>query len=194
MERRCRIHVAGIIALVIGLHLAALWFLLATSRVVMRRADSGSFEIVIIAPVSPEPPHASQRRRAPAARAQNQQPAPPPSERQDEAIHAPIDWADELSRAAKDATRSSAQAAKDFGFPHLPSGSAGASQFDWDYAATHRVERTPEGGLVVHLNDRCVLVFTPIPFPFCSIGTKKPNADLFNNMSKPSDAEPASVP
>jgi hypothetical protein len=204
MERRRRIHVAGIIALVVGLHLAALWFLLATSRLVRRRADSGSFEIVLIAPAASEPPHTSQRRRAPAARAQNQQPAPStapapasapaPAEQENNAIHAPIDWADELSRAAKDAARSATQAPKDFGFPHLPSGSANAPQFDWDYAATHRVERTPDGGLVLHLNDRCVLVFTPIPFPFCAIGTKKPDADLFKNMNKPADAQPASVP
>jgi hypothetical protein len=201
MERRRRIQVACIIALVLAFHLAAIWSLLATSRVIARRTGPGVFEIVLLAPtVSPqqkspahEPSHATPRRRASANRAPIEQPALP--EEQSNAIHAPIDWADELTRAAKDATADgSAQAPKDFGFPHRPSAPAKAPQFDWDYAATHRVQPIAGGGLLINLNDRCVLVLFPLPFFACGVGTKAANGELLKHMGKPKEAEAGAVP
>jgi hypothetical protein len=200
MDRRRRIQVACIVTGVLALHLSAIWFLMARSRVFARRTDSDSFEIVLIAPSAPpeqksrEPAAArASSRGVPISRAPSVQQAPPAQE--SNAIHPPIDWADELSRAARNATLDkSARMPRDFGLPQLPAPPAGAPQFDWDYAATHRLEKIPGGGLLVNLNDRCVLVFLPFPFPFCGIGKKPANGDLLKHMGDPADAQPASVP
>jgi hypothetical protein len=95
-----------------------------------------------------------------------------------------VDWNAELQRAGKDhSLREPDPALRDFGFPHRPAPAAAKSrEFGWDYAATHRVESLPEGGLLINLNDRCVLLLAPLPFAFCGIGTKKANGDLFEHM------------
>ncbi len=88
----------------------------------------------------------------------------------------------------------SAPTQKDFGFPHLPAPPEKAPQFDWDYAATHRVEQIEGGGLLVHLDDHCVLVLFPLPFIGCGLGTKPANGDLFKNMGAPAQAQPETAP
>jgi hypothetical protein len=207
--RRCRrVQVACIIALVLGFHLTGLWFLVATSRVIVRRADLQGLQIVFIArpPASPEQPRyqeqklsgheaprESLRHRASSKPQPTQQSAPP--EEESHAIHPPIDWAAELSQTAKDAAADkSAQAPRDFGFPHLPAAPGKEPLFDWDYAATHRVEQIDGGGLLVHLNDNCVLVLFPLPFIGCGIGTKPANGELFKNMGAPKEAQPGIAP
>jgi hypothetical protein len=201
MDRRRRIQVASIITGVLALHLSAIWFLMARSRVFARRTDSGGFEIVLIAPTAPpeqtspehEASHANSHRGASVSRAPIGQQAPP--EEQSNAIHPPIDWAGELSRAAKNATADkSAQLPRDFGLPHAPPPRAQAPQFDWDHAATQRLETIPGGGLLLNLNDRCVLVFMPFPFPFCGIGHQEANGDLFKHRGDPAGAQPGSAP
>jgi hypothetical protein len=101
-----------------------------------------------------------------------------------DAIHPPIDWANELERTAKNSTSDDGSPRKrDFGFPLAPSaGTAKRSEFHWDRAATHRLEVIPEGGLLVNLNDNCVLVLFPLPFAGCAIGKRKANGDLFEHM------------
>lgn len=107
--------------------------------------------------------------------------APPQEARDDTPI---VDWNAELDRFAKDNSGSQAAAARrDFGFPHHSvAGAANAAVFQWDRARTQRVESLPEGGLLVNLNDRCVLLLAPLPFPVCRIGTKFPNGKLFEHM------------
>ncbi len=104
-----------------------------------------------------------------------------------------IDWNAELERAVKDnSLREAAPARRDFGLPHHPGPAAAKPpEFSWDYAPTHRVESLPEGGLLINLNDRCVLVLAPLPFPVCGIGTKPANGELFKHMR---DAPPAAGP
>jgi hypothetical protein len=196
MEKRRRIQVLCTIAVVLGLHLTVVWLLLATSRVVSRQTESQSLEIVFIArpPVLLESNYtgrmlenASPRRRD----AANPLPMPPavPQEDEDNAIHPPTDWASELSRAARDAASDNlTQRPRDFGFPHPPSAPTKAPQFGWDYTATHRVESIPEGGLLLHLNENCVLVLFPLPFVGCGIGKKKANGDLFEHMHDPAQS------
>jgi hypothetical protein len=189
MEKRRRTQVSCTIAAVLGLHLTVVWLLLATSRVVSRRTESQGLEIVFIArpPVSLESnftrrvlEDATPRRRDAA------NPLPVPQENENNAIHPPIDWASELSRAARDtASDKLTQKPRDFGFPHPSSAPAKAPQFGWDYVATHRVESIPEGGLLLHLNENCVLVLFPLPFVGCGIGKKKANGDLFEHMHDP---------
>ena len=109
--------------------------------------------------------------------------APPSSENKD--IHPPIDWASELTRTAQDAIPEEAvQKSREFGFPHRAAAPAGTPpQFGWDYAATHPIES--EGGLLVRLNDNCVLAFFPFPFAGCAIGKRKANGHLFDHMHDP---------
>jgi hypothetical protein len=61
-------------------------------------------------------------------------------------------------------------------------------EFGLDYAATHRVEGIAEGGLLVHLNDNCVLVLFPLPLAGCVNGKRKANEDLFEHMHDGSQA------
>jgi hypothetical protein len=56
------------------------------------------------------------------------------------------------------------------------------SDFGWDYSHTHRVETAEGGGVVIHLNDRCVLVLMPFPLPFCGIGKIPVRGDLFDHL------------
>ncbi len=76
----------------------------------------------------------------------------------------------------------------------MPAAPEKPPQFEWDYAATHRVEQVEGGGLLVHLNDQCVLVLFPLPFMGCGIGTKPANGDLFKNMNAPPRAQPGTAP
>jgi len=43
----------------------------------------------------------------------------------------------------------------------------------------------PDGGMLINLNDRCVIVFTPFPFPFCGLGKKPANSHLFDHLHDP---------
>jgi hypothetical protein len=109
-----------------------------------------------------------------------------PQEDENNAIHPPTDWASELSRAARDAaSEGSTQKPRDFAFPHPSSTPTKAPEFGWDYVATHRVESIPEGGLLLHLNENCVLVLFPLPFVGCGIGRKEANGNLFEHMQDP---------
>ena len=58
---------------------------------------------------------------------------------------------------------------------------AKAPRFAWDRNHTHRVE-AGGGALVVHLNDNCAFVMTPLPFVFCTPGKRPANGDLFEHM------------
>ena len=204
MEGPRRIRIACIVALVFALHLTALWGLLTNSRFILKPTDSQGFEIVLIPRsselqqqvVSETKRHESTQarpRRQPSSGGAPSQPVP--AEEESNAIHAPIDWANELRQTAKDATADkSAQAPKDFGFPQRPSAPSKPPQFEWDYAATHRVESIDGGGLILHLDDRCVLVLSPLPFIGCGIGTKPANGELLKHMGDPKAGERAAVP
>jgi len=104
-------------------------------------------------------------------------------------ITGPIDWYGELERAAS-AHSDEATSRNDFGFPHRPPTTADYPQFDWDYARTHRVESLPQGGLLIHLNDNCAMVLSPLPFAVCGVGKRKANGELFKRMRDPKPASP----
>jgi hypothetical protein len=55
-------------------------------------------------------------------------------------------------------------------------------QFGWYNARLHRFEYQPGGGMVIHLNDRCIVVLMPFPMPFCGIGKIPIRGDLFDHM------------
>ncbi|HZE43196.1 MAG TPA: hypothetical protein VE058_05410 [Steroidobacteraceae bacterium] len=56
------------------------------------------------------------------------------------------------------------------------------SEFGWDRSHTHRVESLEGGGLLIHINERCVLVLMPFPLPFCGIGKIPVRGDLLDHM------------
>jgi len=97
-----------------------------------------------------------------------------------------VDWAGEIETQAARSAASQAPSFKDFSFPHAPEpASAHATEFAWDRVHTHRVESLPGGGILVHLDDNCVLVFIPLPIAVCGIGKKPANGDLFKDMKAP---------
>ena len=104
-----------------------------------------------------------------------------------------IDWNRELHVAAVDQLARNErkhQQESVFTAPRAPPSLAAAAprgpQFQWDYAATHRIEHTPGGTLYININDRCLFVF-PILF-LCKIGEITPHTHLLDPMREPPPA------
>lgn len=105
-----------------------------------------------------------------------------------------IDWAKEAERAAahrieadeeadRRASALSPRRGPRVGASEAP---AAAPQFGWDHAHTHRLELSPDGGMVVNLNDRCAIVVKfPFFLPGCKIGKMESRGDLFTHMNDP---------
>jgi hypothetical protein len=108
----------------------------------------------------------------------------PPSNEEDNAIHPAPDWTAELHQAAKNAVANElAQKRHDFDFAHAyPRTPTKPPQFAWNYAATHRIEAIPGGGMLIHLGDNCVLLLLPLPMVGCGIGKHPANGGLFDHM------------
>jgi len=189
---RRRAQQLSTIVVVVALHIAACWLFLATTRPLTIAAISQRLQLVFITPpVSPARTRRSQRASqqntaaAPAA-----QPNTAASSKERSAIHPPIDWAGELDRAARDSVPAEPpREPRDFGFPHASTArSSKPPEFSWSHTRTHRVESIPGGGLLVHVNDNCVLVLIPLPFFACAPGKKPANGDLFKHLHDPSQA------
>ena len=58
-------------------------------------------------------------------------------------------------------------------------------QFGWAYAATHRVEEIPTGGLIFNITDRCSIVWVIVPLALCKIGKLQGHSDLFQHLEDP---------
>jgi hypothetical protein len=189
---RPRSQVFSIAAAVLALHATLCWLLLSGARGVRMPRGSQSLEIVLLAPAAPTPsrrslPERAGRSPSKSTAASPSAPAAPEPE-PDGAIHPRIDWDAELARAAAAAADAAAAGAarpkpRDFGFPAAEAPPAKRPQFGWDYAATHRIQPIDGGGLLVNLNDNCVMVFLPLPFVFCKPGHKPANGELFRHMS-----------
>jgi hypothetical protein len=190
----------AVIAVVTALHIVVCWVLLEATGALKSRTAFSSLELIYL---TLDVPENVARRPAPARRAQpvvrqgaatrpSNQPRPlsQPSAAvpgdEDNALHPPIDWANELARTAREsASRASDPQPRVFGAPHIaPTPAAKPPEFGWAHSRTHRVETGP-GGMAVHLGDRCVIAFTPLPFPVCALGKKEANGDLFKHMRDP---------
>jgi hypothetical protein len=192
----------SIIAVVAALHIAACWLLLATTHPLTVPTISQRLQLVFILPpiVPPEsnarPPTSTRRyqRSSPhgtAAPPPAAQPNTAPSSDEPGAIHPPIDWAAELDRAARNSVPAEpSREPRNFGFPHASTPPPKSPEFAWSHARTHRVESIPGGGLLINVNDRCVVVLFPFPFFGCALGKKPPNGDLFEHMRVPSGPMP----
>jgi hypothetical protein len=186
-----------IAAAVVAIHGGLCWLLLQRSKIAVLPTMSKSLELIFLpAPAVPRersPGQQTSHRPASKPRAARQAPVGPPTDPQSEqsnAIHPPIDWHAELAREANDSAAASPRQYKDFGVPASPlAPSSSRPAFGWDYAATHRVQSISGGGVLVNLNDNCVLIFNPLPFFFCRPGHKPANGDLFKEMIPPSLSE-----
>jgi hypothetical protein len=190
LQRRDAQYVSVGVA-VLALHAAGVcWLLLSKMRAVVAPEAAQSLEIFWIPAVRrPRPSSAEAHqqtprestpsiRSEPSRRPPQQNPAPP----QNDAITPPIDWQAELAREAQAAASARSEPRlKDFGFPQRAPSAARAPEFAWDRNHTHRIE-AGSGALVVHINDNCTFVMTPLPFVFCSPGKRPANGDLFGNM------------
>jgi hypothetical protein len=104
---------------------------------------------------------------------------------------APIDWNSEseltikrqaeLARAVPPRALDKHGAGADFNGGLSPDREA-KPEFGWDRSHTHRVESLEGGGLLIHINDRCVVVLMPFPLPFCGIGKIPVRGDLLDHM------------
>ena len=192
MAKRRQIRLLLTLSMVLGVHLILVWLLVSSAQLPLK-IKSGSLQMVwILRPVSSETapegetkaqktgktlPH---RRidRTPAASS-----IAPRSADEDDAIHPAPDWSEELHLAATDAiAKESVQKRHELDFAHaFPTQPKKPQQFAWDYAATHRIEAIPGGGLAVHINDNCVLLIFPLPLIGCGIGKHPANGDLFEH-------------
>ena len=196
----------GILAAVVGLHIAIFWLLWATTRAVSMRIALPNLEVMFITPdAQPTMPDARSiaptrqdsshkstasthpgRRLAAGSELAGSSPSTsnltPSTAIEDGTAQSPIDWDDELSHAAG---RPGAEqpAVRDFGFPHRDPKPVKAPEFGWSHAQTHRVESVTGGGVVININDNCAIVLV---FPFalagCKLGKRKANGGLFDHM------------
>jgi hypothetical protein len=191
MRRQARLLVT--LSIVLGIHVVVVWLLVSSPQLLVK-TKSGSLQLVWIPQpallkTAPENGTTTERERNPTPRRRNgRTPASPSiapeSNQEDNAIHSAPDWAEELKLAAKNAlTNELAQKRHEMDFAHAyPTTPTKPPQFAWNYAATHRVEALPQGGLLIHINDNCVLLIFPLPFVGCGIGKLPANGDLFEHM------------
>ena len=180
------------LSMVLGVHVIVVWLLVSSPQLSIR-TTSGSLQLVWITP-SALPETASERTTT--QRARNAVPfhrpdgaptspsiAPPPIDA-DNAIHPAPDWTQELHLAAKNAlTKELAQKRHELDFAHAyPTPLKKPPQFAWNYAATHRIEAIPEGGILIHLSENCVFILFPLPFAGCALGKRQVNGDLFEHL------------
>jgi hypothetical protein len=183
------------IATVIGLH-AVMFALLMSARIprIESDTDGTALTLIVIPPLAPPREVVPERTipspvrprlhevRAPAIPRDT---TPAPEQR------APIDWSHEAEFAVArgvDAIELERRRARGF-TPEVQSRepeilALPAPEFDWSRTA-QRVEALPEGGILIRLSQRCVIVVTTMMFPACGIGEIPVNGDLFEPMDDP---------
>lgn len=136
-------------------------------------------------------PGVSPRQSAPVSQvpppAETPQPITPP--------HAPIDWQQAMQGEVR-AEESRPHAGQlHFGFPQAPAPDhAATAEFGWDYAHTHRVEQLSEGGMLINITDRCMVVLYVLPIPLCKIGAMPANGQLFDHIHDRRKDQPGALP
>jgi hypothetical protein len=58
-------------------------------------------------------------------------------------------------------------------------------QFGWARWHTERVHTLEQGGILIHLSERCVVVVSVIAMPMCRFGKIEARGDLFDHMNDP---------
>jgi hypothetical protein len=191
-----RIQRPAVLLLVAAIHAA---LLLVAARWVIRVDTRREEPLVFLAlpehaqVLAPGASEAALLRKKPVAPHDTQLITIPPPAQQPAAENppAPIDWSNEAELAIKQqaelamATPPRALdkhgAGADFNGGLSPD-RGGKPEFGWDRSHTHRVESLEGGGLLIHINDRCVVVLIPFPLPFCGIGKIPVRGDLLDHM------------
>jgi hypothetical protein len=190
LRRQTRLKLT--LSMVLGVHLMVIWLLVSSPQLSIK-IKSGSLQLVWIRP--PALPDTAPERGMRTEKAPNISPrhrvdrtpklpsTASGADEEDNAIHPAPDWTEELQLVAQDAVaRDLAQQRHELDFAHaFPTQPKKSQQFAWDYAATHRIEAIPGGGMLVHLSDNCVLIIFPLPFIGCAIGKHPANGDLFEH-------------
>jgi hypothetical protein len=183
------------IGTVVLLHVA-IFVLLRSARVprLDSHTDDTSMTLIVIPPVAaprvvvPErvtPVPARSRENVVLPPAIPTETTPPIEER------APIDWAREAALGASHqvvAVELERRRARGF-TPEAQSREPEilvlpAPEFGWSRTA-QRVEALPEGGILIRLSERCVIVVTIMMLPACGVGEIPVNGDLFEHMDDP---------
>jgi len=190
----------SVIASVVALHAGVCWLLLEGTRPLKIGTAISSLELIYLTlgvpesvtkrPVQATRPQPVMRQGVGAPASNQQRPRTQPSAvapaEEDNAIHPPIDWANELNRTVREsASGESAPKPREFGAPHVaPTPPAKPPEFGWSHSRTHRVERG-SGSVGIHLGDHCVIALSPLPSVVCSPAKKEANGDLFKHMRDP---------
>jgi hypothetical protein len=191
VEQRRQARPLLVLSVVVGTHLAVVWVLTSFSQRLVK-TQSGSLQLVWI-------PRPARPMTVPERETTTQRPkGGPPSHRADHtpavrSIAAPPveennaiqpDWTHELQIEAKNSLANElAKKRHEFDFAHAyPAAPKKPPQFAWNYAATHRVESLPQGGMLIHLGNYCVLLLLPLPMIGCAIGKPSATGDLFEHM------------
>lgn len=179
---------------VLALHAVTCWLLLFKMRVLEVPEVAQSLELLWIPPspvpiAPPEEPGKGASKLSKPAKPRPPEQSPPAQEENPAPLEnpvtapPPIDWQAELAREARaSASAKSDHHFKEFDFPRRSPPAARAPEFAWDRNSTHRVESV-SGALLLHLNENCVFVMTPLPFVFCRPGKRPPNGSLFGHMN-----------
>jgi len=111
------------------------------------------------------------------------------------APNVPIDWRQAIRAEVRAQEARSAAKRLQFAFPPAaPAAPGAAPEFGWDYAHTHRLQLLPAGGMLINLNDRCVLVIYGILFPACRVGVISANGHLFDHLHDARNDRPDGPP
>ena len=144
--------------------------------------------------------HAPGGRKPPGERAAAASAAQPPA--QARGIRPWIDWEKEADAAIAHRREVAAEAARRASAlsrwrehvmpaPWAPHG----PEFRWDEARTSQRFVPTIAGLVVHLNDRCLIIISPLALlGGCAIGHIPVYGDLFAHMDDPKDPDDSNVP
>lgn len=160
------------------------------------KEETAALAFLFLLDERPQPPsttQAAQRakpKRATAAHAESSAPiVTPQREPPSNAVAAPAapDWRRELQIAANNAIEAQERkrhqpAPHDFSGVKPGSTDDSKPRFGWNHAATHRIEEIPSGGLLININDRCVIAWVVFPMPLCRIGKIPVRGDLFEHM------------
>jgi hypothetical protein len=183
------------IVAVVLLHVA-IFVLLMSARVprLDSHTDDTSMTLIVIPPVAASRVVVPERVTPVPARSRENVASPPaiPAETTTPIKErAPIDWAREAALAARhqvDAVEFERRRAR--GFTPEAQGREPetlvppAPEFGWSRTA-QRVEALPEGGILIHVSERCVIVVSVMLIPACGIGEIPVNGDLFEHMNDP---------
>jgi hypothetical protein len=184
-----------LLALVLGAHVSAILLWPTHVRRDIGKPEAPASFTSLLANISKEVTHPAELvRRRENRHSNSQRRASNPPEKEptsSNAITPPrpaIDWRKEGNSAASRAIAAAGEEhRRNAAFSRQnkqdePSPPRDGPEFGWAHGRVHPVEELPEGGLLIHLSERCVLVLSTLLIPVCQFGKTPPRGDLFEHM------------